>query len=79
MFPVATLLTSSETYCKFKNYKPYVQIHILVIKPNVGKLKSGCKSTFFLFYYYYFFSEKDVSSSKASITGNCNKIIKITW
>ena len=77
MFPVATLLTSPETSCKFKNYKPYVQIHILVIKQNVGKLKWGCKSTNFFF--FFFFSEKDVFSSKVSITGNCNKIIKITW
>ena len=45
MFPVATLLASSETYCKFKSYKSYVQIHILVTKPNVGKLKWGFKST----------------------------------
>ena len=44
LFPVATFLASSETYCKFKNCKPHVQIHILVIKPNVGKLKWGCKS-----------------------------------
>ena len=49
LFLVATLLASSETYCKFRIYKPYVQIHILVIKRNVGKLKWGCKSTKYFF------------------------------
>ena len=52
LVPLVTIQLSSETYCQFKNYKPYVQVHILVIKPNVEKLKWGASQQFFQKYFF---------------------------